>query len=246
MHRFFISPEQIGPDRVMLQGDQARQICHVLRMRAGAEIVVLDNLGWEYDVRLTAVSPHQVRGDILAKREAGGEPACHITLYQSLMKREKFEWVLQKGTEVGVSRFVPLVTRRSLVQHVAIKPKKMARWQKIITEAAEQARRGLMPELRPPLHWPEALAGLDAEVALIPWEDAPESGLRQVLAGKRPSRVALFIGPEGGFAQEEVATAVAHNVQPVTLGPRILRAETAAIVTAALILHEVEEEQIHG
>ena len=87
---------------------------------------------------------------------------------------------------------------------------------------------------------------LDADIALIPWEGVREPGLRQVMAGIRASRIALFIGPEGGFAREEVDTAVAHDVQPITLGPRILRAETAAIVTAALILHEVEEEQIHG
>lgn len=226
----------------MLRGEQARQICYVLRMGAGDEIVALDNLGWEYGVRLTAVSAQQVSGDILEKRETASEPAGHITLYQSLMKRDKFEWVLQKGTEVGVSRFVPLVTQRSLVQDIDIKPSKMARWQKIITEAAEQARRGRIPELMLPMRWSEALAGLDADVALIPWEEVREPDLRQVLAGVRPSRLALFVGPEGGFAQEEVAAAVAHNVQPITLGPRILRAETAAIVTAALILYEVEEE----
>jgi len=226
----------------VLRGEQARQICYVLRMGAGDEIVALDNLGWEYGVRLTAVSAQQVSGDILEKRETASEPAGHITLYQSLMKRDKFEWVLQKGTEVGVSRFVPLVTQRSLVQDIDIKPSKMARWQKIITEAAEQARRGRIPELMLPMRWSEALAGLDADVALIPWEEVREPDLRQVLAGVRPSRLALFVGPEGGFAQEEVAAAVAHNVQPITLGPRILRAETAAIVTAALILYEVEEE----
>jgi len=241
-HRFFVSPEQIGEEQVVLRGEQARQICYVLRMGAGDEIVALDNLGWEYGVRLTAVSAQQVSGDILEKRETASEPAGHITLYQSLMKRDKFEWVLQKGTEVGVSRFVPLVTQRSLVQDIDIKPSKMARWQKIITEAAEQARRGRIPELMLPMRWSEALAGLDADVALIPWEEVREPDLRQVLAGVRPSRLALFVGPEGGFAQEEVAAAVAHNVQPITLGPRILRAETAAIVTAALILYEVEEE----
>ncbi len=239
MHRFFVLPEQIGEEQVLLRGEQAWQICRVLRLGAGDEIVILDNLGWAYGVRLTAVSPQQVRGDILAKREAAGEPACRITLYQSLMKRDKFEWVLQKGTEVGVSRFVPLVTQRTLARNVGIKPQKMARWQKIITEAAEQARRGRIPELLPPLRWAEALAGLEADVALIPWEGAREPGLRQALAGKRPSSIALFIGPEGGFAREEVAAAVTRNIQPVTLGPRILRAETAAIVAAALILHEV-------
>ncbi|HFE67060.1 MAG TPA: 16S rRNA (uracil(1498)-N(3))-methyltransferase [Chloroflexi bacterium] len=240
MHRFFVLPEQIGEEQVVLRGEQARQICRVLRMGVGDEIVALDSLGWEYGVRLTAVSPQQVTGDILEKREVFGEPACHITLYQSLMKRDKFEWVLQKGTEVGVSRFAPLVTQRSLARNVDIKPKKLARWQKIITEAAEQARRGRIPELLPPMRWPEALAGLEADAALIPWEEARGPGLRQALAGIRPSSVALFIGPEGGFAREEVDTAVARNVQPVTLGPRILRAETAAIVAAALILHEVE------
>jgi 16S rRNA (uracil1498-N3)-methyltransferase len=243
MHHFFIPPKNITNRQAILTGAQARQVAQVLRMRPGEVLVVLDNEGWAYEVRLTAVTPQQVTADILEKRLAMGEPAVHITLYMALLKREKFEWVLQKCTEIGVSRFVPVVTQRSLAQDLDLKPGKLERWHKIITEAAEQSRRGRIPELCEPMKLAEALAQHGAEVAIIPWEGADAASatavtLRTTLAGKTPQSIALFIGPEGGFAPEEIELAIQHNVQPVTLGKRILRAETAALVTASLLLYE--------
>jgi 16S rRNA (uracil1498-N3)-methyltransferase len=163
----------------------------------------------------------------------------------ALLTREKFEWVLQKCTEIGISRFVPVVTQRSLVQAMDLKPSKLERWQKIISEAAEQSRRGRIPELSEPMKLAKALAQHGAEVAMIPWEgmevaSATAVTIRSTLAGKTPQTIALFIGPEGGFAPEEIELAQRHNVQPITLGKRILRAETAAIVAPALIILGLE------
>lgn len=239
MHRFFISPQQIVEGQVSLGGDQARQIAQVLRMRPGEEVVVLDNAGWAYRLRLTAVTPQQVRGQILERQAAGGEPAVQLTLYMGLMKRDKFEWVLQKGTEVGVSAFVPVVTQRSLVQDTEMKPNKRQRWQKIVTEAAEQAGRGRLPRLHDPARLAPALQAVTAEVALMPWEGETAVTLRQALPAPKPHSVALFIGPEGGFDAAEVEMARGCGLQPVTLGERILRAETAAIVASALVLYEL-------
>ena len=240
MHRFFTSPENFTPTSVVLSGAQAHQITRVLRLQVGDEIVVLDNSGWEYVVRITAVSKKSLIADIVQKQIAQGEPTVDITLYMGLMKRDKFEWVLQKCTEIGVTRFVPVVTQRSLVQDVQMKANKFERWQKIITEAAEQSRRGKLPELCQPVRLADAFAQVDADAALIPWEEAVDMDLRTVLAGKRPSSVALFIGPEGGFAVEEIELAQQHNIQPITLGKRILRAETAAMVASSIALHELE------
>ncbi|MCB8922900.1 MAG: 16S rRNA (uracil(1498)-N(3))-methyltransferase [Ardenticatenaceae bacterium] len=230
MHRFFVNPQFISETAVTFPPEQAHQIRSVLRMAPGAGVVVLDNAGWEYDVTLTAVTKQQVMGEITARRTAVAEPATHLTLYQAMLKRDNFEWVLQKGTEIGVSRFVPVVTARSVV--TTVKPNKLERWQRIITEAAEQSRRGRIPELAAPLPLAEAIAACTTEAKLMPWEEAGDVTIAQALAG-RPRSVALFIGPEGGFDVTEVV----GGVTAVTLGPRILRAETAAIVAAALTLH---------
>lgn len=241
MHRFFISPENLIGERIVLAADVAHQIRNVLRLRVGATIMVLDNSGWEYEVVLRQVDKQQVMGQAIAKRPSPNEPATQLILYQSLMKRDKFEWVLQKGTEIGVSRFVPLVTQRSLVQEVDIKEGKLFRWQKIMTEAAEQSRRGRIPVLDTPQTLPQALAEHPARLGLIAWEEEAGLTLRAALAGwERPSHLSLFIGPEGGFAKEEIEAAEMANIKPITLGKRTLRAETAALVAAALVLYELE------
>lgn len=241
MHRFFVDPEILQGSRVILPAAQAHQIRNVLRLRAGSAILVLDNSGAEYEVVLRQVDKQQVVGEAVAKRPSPNEPTVHLTLYQALMKRDKFEWVLQKGTEIGVSCFVPLVTQRSLVQDIDIKANKQARWHKIITEAAEQSRRGCLPELRPPQTLAQALAAHPPQPGLIAWEEEDALTLRKALAGgERPSHISLFIGPEGGFAAEEVATAQTVGIQSITLGKRILRAETAALVASALVLHELD------
>ena len=207
MHRFFIPPDRFTPTSVIITDEQARQITRVLRFQVDDKIIVLDNSGWEYVVEITAVSKKSIIADIVSRQEAQGEPNIDITLCMGLMKRDKFEWVLQKCTEIGVTRFIPVVTQRSLVQDTRMKANKFERWQKIITEAAEQSRRGKVPELCQPTRLPEAFADIAADLALIPWEEAEDQSLRNVLAGKRPSSVALFIGPEGGFAAQEIGLA---------------------------------------
>lgn len=244
--RFFVAPDQIHANRrLALSGDQARQIYSVLRMREADQLVILDNLGWQYDVRLDKVTSNLVTGDILSREEAAGEPRVELTLYQALLKKDNFEWVLQKGTELGVAHFVPLISQRSVVRQETIKPPKIQRWQRIIREAAEQSGRGRLPSLSTPVRMPEALENNEAfDCALIPWEGETKKGLLEVLregAGERPSRIAIFIGPEGGFDEAEIEEAQVAGLQPVTLGPRILRAETAAVVAATLALSALGE-----
>jgi 16S rRNA (uracil1498-N3)-methyltransferase len=245
-YRFFVSPDQIHANRrLALSGDQARQIYNVLRMREADQLVVLDNRGWQYDVRLDKVTSNLVIGDILSRDVAAGEPQVELTLYQALLKKDNFEWVLQKGTELGVTHFVPLITQRCVVRQETVKPPKFQRWQRIIREAAEQSGRGRLPSLSTPIKLPEALEKCERfDKAFIPWEGETEKGMLEVLragVGEQPSRVAIFIGPEGGFEEAEIAEAEGAGLQPVTLGPRILRAETAAIVAATLALSALGE-----
>ncbi len=242
-YRFFVSPEQISGRRVTLTASQARQIFSVLRMRQAQHIVVLDNQGWQYGVRLDKVSSDLVAGEIVSREKATGEPKTKLTLYQALLKKDNFEWILQKGTEIGIAKFVPLISQRCVVRHKALKPAKKQRWQRIISEAAEQSGRGRLPILTEPITLAQALGNVNEfDRALVPWEREPENAfldsLSDVIQGgsSRPAQIAVFIGPEGGFAEEEIEDAVKAGVQPVTLGSRILRSETAAMIASTLAL----------
>ncbi len=242
MHRFFIPPDWIHGDRITFFEPVAHQLRSVLRMQPGDVIVALDNQGWAYPVELTYIAKTQAEGTVTHRAPAASEPGLRLTLFQCVLKKDNFEWVLQKGTEIGVTAFVPVISQRTVVGEV--KTAKHDRWQRIITEAAEQSRRGRCPALHPPLPLTEAITQAAAhDLALIPWEGESTHGLRAALETPRRRGVqsaALIIGPEGGFAPDEVALAINHNVHPVSLGPRILRAETAAIAAAALVIYELD------
>jgi 16S rRNA (uracil1498-N3)-methyltransferase len=243
MHRFFVHPQAIHHSTAVLDEAIAHQLRNVLRMRPGAHIVVLDNRGWEYEIELAEITSKGARGTVIEKRPASGEPSVYVTLYQCVLKKDNFEWVLQKGTEIGVSRFVPVISQRTVIaDDERIRTNKLPRWERIITEAAEQSHRGRIPELDAPVAFEQALVdAASADVALIPWEKEAARTLRDVLPGTAET-VALFIGPEGGFEDGEIELAQRHGVQPITLGPRILRAETAAAAAALLVLYELERQ----
>lgn len=239
MHRFFVPPSTIQENWVTLPEATAHQIRNVLKMRMGTSIVVLDNQGWEYVVELKEIERKYVRGQVVEKRQAGGEPTIEVTLYQAILKKHNFELVLQKCTEIGVTCFVPMITERTVVSD--IKDSKFDRWERILTEAAEQSRRGKIPHLREPIGFEAVVAELSHyNVALIPYENEQKQGLRDFLQQKTDvNSVAILIGPEGGFSAAEIMQAKAAF--PVTLGSRILRAETAAMVASSLLLYELEK-----
>jgi 16S rRNA (uracil1498-N3)-methyltransferase len=239
-HRFFIPPDWITPPTVTLREDVARQLRTVLRMQPGDVIIVLDNSGREWQVRLTEVGKTAVRGKIVSQHQAQGEPKLHLTLYQGTLKAQKFEWVLQKGTELGVGSFVPLICQRSVVRDSVALTKKEERWQRIIQEAAEQAGRGRLPQLEPAMPFNQAVRhAYAAPLRLMLWEEAASQGLKAALAEAK--RIVLFVGPEGGFSVEEAAIVQQLGFQVVKLGPRILRAETAGLAATAAIMHELGE-----
>lgn len=248
-HHFFIPADWLIPPTVTLQGETARQIQTVLRMRPGDEIIVLDNSGSEWRVKLTGMSKGQVQGQLIAQQLAQAEPNISLTLYQGMLKAQKFEWVLQKGTELGVSRFVPTICRRSIAGKPNDLVGKQSRWERIIQEAAEQSRRGKLPRLEPAVLLETAIREAAAQtdsLLIMPWEEAAGPTLKTTLAGVKPQPVGIFIGPEGGFSPEEAALAAEAGVRLVTLGPRILRAETAALAVCAIILHEMDSSPPYG
>jgi 16S rRNA (uracil1498-N3)-methyltransferase len=253
MDRFFVKQENLQGEKVVLVGQQAHQINNVLRKKAGEHIIVLDNLGAEYEIELKTIEKKKVTGQIKEEREATGEPTVEITLYQSLLSREKFEWVLQKCTEVGVKRFVPIETSRSIVRKESINANKVNRWKQIIQEAAEQSGRGKIPELAQAANFKEAITKIDDfnyKFMMHPLRrsvseastQAEGEGLRRYLKdNKKNKRIALFVGPEGGFTEDEVQSAKYNNIVLINLGRRVLRTETAAMVTSSLILYELGE-----
>jgi 16S rRNA (uracil1498-N3)-methyltransferase len=246
MHRFFIPPEWINERQVTLIEDVAHQVRHVLRMRAGDRLIVLDDSGWEREVELNRVAQNVVMGHVVQERLAPGEPRTKISLYQGVLKAQKFEWVLQKGTELGLVEFIPVVCDRSVVGDLEDVDRKLGRWGRIIREAAEQSGRGRLPVLRPAMLFAQGCqrAMRSGGLALVPWEGEKEISLKAALTpgdegDKRPFSLSLFIGPEGGLTLEEIQAARRYKVQPVSLGPRILRAETAGLVAASAILYEL-------
>ncbi len=244
MHRFFISRDQLHGLVVRFDDVQAHQMRRVLRLRPGDRVVALDGVGLQYEVVLEEVTNSRVTGLVAAQAPATGEPRARLTLFQSLLQRDKFEWVLQKGTEIGVAEFVPVITRRSLVRDADdVGEHKLERWRRIIKEAAEQSGRGMLPRLLSPVPFEFAAAeALAHERALIAWEGERRRTVDDYLGGERDVRqVALYIGPEGGYEAAEVREAEEFGARAVTLGPRVLRTETAAIVGAALVLHELGE-----
>ena len=254
-HRFFVHPDWIERNLVIVTGPLVHQLRNVLRMRRGDGIVVLDNSGWEYQVELDEVAKERVVGRITHKRLAIGEPRTKVRLYQGVLRGRHFEWVLQKGTELGIVEFVPVICDRCLMSSLDdISSEKMTRWQRIVLEAAEQSNRGRLPRLHDPILFSQACEQTRREgLSIMLWEGERSISLRDALQAKssreygqqgssannrRPFSVSLQIGPEGGLTNEESELASRYGVQMVTLGPRILRAETAGLVAATAVLYE--------
>jgi 16S rRNA (uracil1498-N3)-methyltransferase len=245
VHRFFLLDTPIVPGATVDLSSIAHQLSAVLRMQAGDPILLLDGLGGAFHTEIREIDRRQVTGYVVAEEAMTGEPRCYLILYQCALKADKFEWVLQKGTEVGVSHFVPVISKRTIVRPAEKIRKKYDRWRAIIREAAEQSGRGRLPTLGEPLSWEEAISSAQG-LRLLPWEEttvqADSTSLAVALAAAESAEpVSLLIGPEGGVDAEEATQAVHHGWHTVSLGRRILRAETAALVASALILHHLEE-----
>lgn len=245
MNRFFIPTSAFTGQRVNFPADTARQMARVLRLKPGEHVIALDNSGNEVEVILDEVTPQQAWGSMVNQRLAAGEPRARLTLYLALTQREKFEWMLQKCTEVGAAAFVPVIMARSLSQDRDEAGHKLDRWQKIVQEAAEQSGRGIIPSIHPPVKFAAALQNMPRQDAcLLAWEDEHSQTITAALSGlasNPAARVAVIIGPEGGITADEAAQARLAGFQPVTLGARILRMETAAVAAAVLALHALGE-----
>lgn len=245
MQRFFVTPDQVGEDKIRIQGSDVNHMKNVLRMRPGEEVMVSDGNNRQYRCR---VEDYPEGEAVLAILEAGlvdTELPSRIYLFQGLPKQEKMELIVQKAVELGVCQVIPVQTRRCVVKLDAKKAaKKVQRWQQIAESAAKQAGRGYIPVVSEVMTFQEALAFSETlDIRLIPYELADGmDGTRKILDGIRPGQsVGIFIGPEGGFEKEEVGRAVEAGAMPITLGKRILRTETAGIAVLSILMYRLEK-----
>jgi len=243
--RLYLSPEHVAPPHIALPDEARHYLRHVLRLRAGDEVIVFDGTGAEYRV---ALGDGGATAAILERLPDRPPQRLRLTLYQGLPKGKKLPLIIQKITELGAARIVPVQTARATVRLEGREAEaKRARWQKIADEAAEQSHGARPLEVAPVMAWEEALSDWrqSGQPGLMPDEalaGQPGQGLREVLATLgHPEALSVFIGPEGGFTPEETATGRAAGLTPVSLGPRILRTETAAVVVCALLLYEAGE-----
>lgn len=247
MHRFFVPATARAGQHVSLEREQAHQIARVLKLRAGEEIVLVashstgaggqtDESAVEWRVRLDVVEAKAVRGVVTAERPAAPEPTCTVILSAAMLKGERFDWLIQKATELGVAVIQPLLTARTVRRTRADDTGAVERWRRIAVEAAEQSGRGAVPQVLLPVSLRDMIVSGRVLVA----HAAVSGDAGQTLAATLPpnaAAVTLCVGPEGGFADEEVVTLVErHGAVAVSLGPRVLRAETAAVAAVTLAL----------
>lgn len=234
MQRFFVPTELIAGDEGLLPEDVGHHLGRVLRLPPGEELLLLDGEGAACRARLLAFGPRGAQVRVLERwREA--ERGLPIHLIQSLPKADKLELVLQKGTELGITVFSPVLSERGVSHPVdSRQAKRHQRWTKIVREAARQCRRPVIPQLDEIRPLSLALESCAEPLRLMLWEEESRP-LAEVLPPSPPSAVALLVGPEGGFSPREAELARNFGFLPVRLGPRILRSETAGFAVASIL-----------
>lgn len=243
-HHFIVSPQQVGAKEIVITGDDLEHLSRVLRLRTGETITVSDGQNKVYNCLLTQITKSRAVAEIKSVRPDYSEPNLEVTLLQGLPKGDKLELIIQKATELGISRIVPVAMERSVVQLSGEKAQaRVQRWQRIALEAAKQSRRGRIPLVSPIVNLEEALEELPEDnLVLLPWEEEKSQGLKEILQSTQAQEagsITLIIGPEGGLPEKELLMAKNKGAIPLSLGPRILRTETAAIATIAIVMYQL-------
>ncbi len=234
MHRFFVAAEILSGTDVPLTGETHHHLAVVLRLSVGDDILLLDGSGGLCICRIAELQKHKGRATVL-KRWRETDTAFPIHLLQALPKGDKMELVLQKGTELGIHHFSPLLCQRSVPKLSAERSEqRLRRWRRIVSEAARQSRRPRLPRIAAPRDMTEVLADCEEQLRLMLWEDGSRP-LHDALPDVAPASLALLVGPEGGFSGEEARQAMDRGFHPVRLGPRILRSETAGFAVTAIL-----------
>ena len=246
MHRFFIGPEELNKEKgkALIGGEAARHLSRVLRLQRGDSIIVADGAGNAYWSIITDIQKERVLACLKEPVREKSEPATRVILAQGLARGEKMDHIVQKSTELGIAEIIPLACERAEVKLSPQKaPGKIKRWQKISRAAAEQSQRDLVPAIKELSTLEEVLSGRNEEttLSLFLWEQEKNQGIKGVLRNNPAHEILLLVGPEGGFSRVEAELALLKGSFPVTLGPRILRTETASPAALTMVLYELDD-----
>ena len=246
MHHFFVTPEQVKENQILVQGSDVNHIKNVLRMKVGEELHISDGNNKKYLCEIETMSAEEVKVLIKEVLESDTELPSKIYLFQGLPKSDKMELIIQKAVELGAYEIIPVATKRAVVKLDDKKAgKKVERWNSIAEGGAKQSGRNVVPKVANVMSFKEALRYAERlDVVLIPYELAEGmEETRAIIGNIQPGQsVGVFIGPEGGFETTEVEQALAMGAKAVTLGKRILRTETAGLTTLSILMYHLESE----
>jgi 16S rRNA (uracil1498-N3)-methyltransferase len=247
--KFFINKSEIVGEIINITGEDVNHIKRVLRLKAGDNLTLCDGNSMDYNCVIEKMDEKAVTLRITFTSFSNTEPKINVTLYQGLPKSDKFDYIIQKSVELGVKSIVPVITERTVVriENESDGIKKTARWQKIAYEAAKQSNRGVIPKVELPIAFSKALEQINNyQLKIIPYEKENKIGLKSILneyiinvSENIGLNVSVIIGPEGGFTEEEIERAKEKGAQSVSLGPRILRTETAGLNVLSILMYEL-------
>ncbi|MFU0827889.1 MAG: Ribosomal RNA small subunit methyltransferase E [Lachnoclostridium sp.] len=245
MYRFYVDPDQTGDSKIKITGSDVNHIKNVLRMKPGENIIVCNGQGKDFYCIITEISDDVVLTEVVKVSVTDTELDGKIYLFQGIPKKDKMEFIIQKAVELGIYEIIPVMTKRTVVKLEDKKKeqKRIERWQAIATSAAKQSNRGIIPKVRNIMYFEEALnLALNMDCKMIPYENAKDITKTRDIIQNTPkaNSIAIFIGPEGGFEEEEIKRAAETGFLPVTLGRRILRTETAGLAILSMIMLQME------
>lgn len=239
MPHFYVNPKDIVNDTFFLTGEQFHYLTGVRRFKSGDEINIFDGLGNSFSAKIISVNKNSLTGQIISKLPFV-LPKIKVTLYTAIAKGERFEWLIEKSAEIGISKIVPLITLRSVITEIS--ENKFERYAKISISASSQCGRADIMEIQRPVNFINAVDSVSKQKDssnIIPWECEETNAVDNVLKDlKNIKNINIFIGPEGGFENSETEYAFKNNITPVTLGKNILRIETAALAAGILVINK--------
>lgn len=241
MHKFFVEKSAISENIVHIEGDDVKHINKVLRLKIGTEININNYQGEEFLARLIEIDKRSAKAEIIKPLEINNESNIDIILFQGIPKSSKMDLIVQKATELGVKEIVPMITERVVVN--VNEYKKLERLNKITQEACKQSKRSIVPKVKEPMEFREVLKTIkDFDLVVVPYENAENYGIKAMMKNIKKENIksiAILIGPEGGFEENEIAALKERNAEIVTLGSRILRTETAGFTCVSILMYEL-------
>jgi 16S rRNA (uracil1498-N3)-methyltransferase len=243
MHKFFVPESFLINNEALIEGDDYKHISRVLRLKIGDKIGINNCTGKEFIGEIASIDKKYVHVNLLNEVSINNESGLKIYLFQGLPKSSKMDLIVQKATELGVCEITPIITQRVVVKSELSEFKKQGRWNRIILEACKQCKRSIIPEVNPPIEFEELLKRLtNMDIIIVPYEEENNFGIKSLVQQIRTGEIkkaAIIIGPEGGFEPIEIEKLKACRAFIVTLGPRILRTETAGFVCTSLLQYEL-------